>query len=489
MKTDAKRTDSLFTNRARGGVIGGSGYNFQDAYVITALPGWLGEPAFHSFIKEGFEDVDVRFEDATGTCTWHYQLKNHEVGAPEFRQVLGRFRELAGHSDLRPKRFILACAGLAVRLVSLWQLVQEYRGARRTYSESELDFSRRDLEARIDQLELGEFADLIIDQVDLEHEIPRLRDGNHIDLMERFRGRFIQLPHFHGEPPEVLDRLFLQLAFRVNKAVRVGLTRSEIELMVKEELASATIGQATVVYLHGWARQTYDVPPDVEVDWTKHFDHATLLVPRPDVWDKELTPELERLRLRLDEDGHRRSILLRSRAPLSAGLAFGHTFAEAAGYNITVQQPSPGVPGGMQHWGTDSLPDAAEPLEASEVEGDPNAQEVAVAVGVTDDIRARVEKYLGQAAFPIRATLYLYPKGGPSPVSVNEENVTWLAASIKRSVRRFADQHQASLVHLFYYGPLGLAVLLGQKLNGLPDIQCYERDKVAGYRPTCRLPG
>jgi hypothetical protein len=31
-------------------------------------------------------------------------------------------------------------------------------------------------------------------------------------------------------------------------------------------------------------------------------------------------------------------------------------------------------------------------------------------------------------------------------------------------------------------------VLLGQKLNGLADIQCYERDKTNGYVPSCRLP-
>ncbi|MGH8703153.1 MAG: SAVED domain-containing protein [Burkholderiales bacterium] len=43
-------------------------------------------------------------------------------------------------------------------------------------------------------------------------------------------------------------------------------------------------------------------------------------------------------------------------------------------------------------------------------------------------------------------------------------------------------------MHLFFFGPFGLAVLLGQKLNGLADIQCYERSKAPGYTPSCRLP-
>ena len=56
-------------------------------------------------------------------------------------------------------------------------------------------------------------------------------------------------------------------------------------------------------------------------------------------------------------------------------------------------------------------------------------------------------------------------------------------------MRRFADRHEAGLIHFFFFGPLGLAVLLGQKFNGLPDIQCYERNKIDGYGPSCRLTG
>jgi len=79
----AEKTNSLFTPKHRGGVIGGSGYNFQDAYIVMQIPEWIGTPGFHSFLKEGFDDIDVRFDQGETSEFWHYQLKNHQLGLQE----------------------------------------------------------------------------------------------------------------------------------------------------------------------------------------------------------------------------------------------------------------------------------------------------------------------------------------------------------------------------------------------------------------------
>jgi hypothetical protein len=487
MRHRRRQTKSLFDRRARGGVIGGAGYNFQDAYIITALPAWLSNPAFRSFIKEGFEDVDARFDDGRDAWTWHYQLKDHPVAASELREALVGFAVSAGRTDLNATRFILGCTGLAPNVASLWKLIKEFRGARKIHPEIALGATRKDLEAQIVKLKLADWADLIIDRVEIDHENPALRDTEPSALMERFRGRFITLPLYHHEEPAVLDRLFMGLMVPINKAIRLGITREEIRHLVEDELATATKGPATVVYLHGWLRQQYDVPADVELDWTRDFDHATLRVAPPEIWRDELLPALGDVRARFDGDGHRRSIWLRARAPLSAGIAFGHAFAEAAGYSITVQQPTPGASGAIQYWRTDSVADGAEQLEIREVEGEATGAEVAVGVGITDDPQPKVEEYLSRAGLKVRASLYLSPPGGPSPSRVNERNVGGVATALKRGMRGFVDRQGARLIHLFYFGPLGLAVLLGQKLNGLADIQCYERNKTTGYTPSCRL--
>ena len=99
-----------------------------------------------------------------------------------------------------------------------------------------------------------------------------------------------------------------------------------------------------------------------------------------------------------------------------------------------------------------------------------------------------MEHYLNQTDLKIRAFLYLQPFGGLSATSVDDRTVGAFASAAKREIRRACNRYQPRLIHLFYLGPLGLAVLLGQKLNGLADIQCYERSKTTGYTPSCRLP-
>jgi hypothetical protein len=306
--------------------------------------------------------------------------------------------------------------------------------------------------------------------------------------MERFRGTFIQIPLYRGESHEVLDRLFGRLMIQINRAIRVGITREEIEAVIKAELAAATKGRAIVVYLHGWARQAYDLPPDEEIDWTPYFDHTTLHVPGVGVWERELLPALRAVRERFDGDPTRRLIWLRARAPLSAGIAFGYAFPEAIGYSIRIQQPSPGAHQAVQYWETDSPVEGNYHLDAQELENDPAGQDLLVGVGITDDPRSKVEQCLAHAGLQIRASLYLYPPGGPSATSVTERTVGACAAAVKREIRRMANRYEPRVIHFFYFGPLGLAVLLGQKLNGLADIQCYERSKSVGYTPSCRLP-
>jgi SMODS-associated and fused to various effectors sensor domain len=488
MKTPKPQGDTLFAPRQRGGVIGGLGYNFQDAYIITVLPKWLARPDFVSFMKEGFDDVDVVFTNSGTSSTWHYQLKDHEVSLAEFRKIVGDFAAAAGRPGVNATSFVLGCCGLASKVRALWAKIQEFRGARKTYSEAALASTKVQLLSDFKKLGLSDHADLLLDVIEIDYENPGLHDADARMLKERFRGLFMALPLYRGEAAAALDRLFEGLLVRVNKAVRTGISRDEVERLIGTELAAAVKGRAVVVHLHGWTRQAYDLVADEEIDWTEHFDHATLRVPAPEVWASELMPALHAVRARFDANLDRRFIWLRTRAPLSAGLAFGHAFAEAAGYSIRIQQPSPGAAEPIQHWETDAQADPKYQIGCDEVDGDPAGYELVVGIGVTDDPRPKVEHYLAQTNLKVRAAMYLRPSGGASATSVDATTVGAFASAAKREIRRACNSHQPRLIHLFYFGPLGLAVLLGPKLNGLADIQCYERSKTTGYTPSCRLP-
>ncbi|MFW1406318.1 SAVED domain-containing protein [Vibrio parahaemolyticus] len=48
------------------------------------------------------------------------------------------------------------------------------------------------------------------------------------------------------------------------------------------------------------------------------------------------------------------------------------------------------------------------------------------------------------------------------------------------------NKYKSKKTHLFYFGPFGLAVFLGQKLTSVGAIQLYEFQD-PGYNPSCLL--
>src|SRR5262249_45724338 len=158
--------------------------------------------------------------------------------------------------------------------------------------EAALESTRAELLKDLKKRRLSDDAEFLVDAVEIDHENPGLRDADARTLKERFRGAFVTLPFHWGDDAAVLDRLFEGLMVRVNKATRSGISRADVEDLIRTELAAAIKGPAAVVHMHGWARQAYDLAADEEIDWTDHFDHATLRVPTAEVWANELMPAL-----------------------------------------------------------------------------------------------------------------------------------------------------------------------------------------------------
>jgi hypothetical protein len=94
---------------------------------------------------------------------------------------------------------------------------------------------------------------------------------------------------------------------------------------------------------------------DFVLDWSRQFDFSTTprRVPAPDVWERELLPELLALPEKI---GRRGLIQLKSTATLAAGLAFGYVFREVGRYHLAVEQITSGQPTTM--WRTDEPPQA-----------------------------------------------------------------------------------------------------------------------------------
>src|SRR5262249_58169461 len=166
----------------------------------------------------------------------------------------------------------------------------------------------------------------------------------------------------------------------------------------------------------------------------------------------------------------------------------GHTFSAAQGYNLRIEQPVPGSSESVQYWQTDDIIDLEFRIQGEESAGGPEADEIAAAIGVTGDPRPTIATYLAESGLTVKSTVYIAPAGGVHETSLSAKTFAAFARAAKEKIREACQQHNPRRIHLFYFGPLGLAVLLGQKLNGLVDVQCYERSKTKGYAPSCVLP-
>ena len=477
----------LFSKKARGGVIGGTGYNFQDAYIVTQIPEWLLSPHFASFMKEGLDDVDVHIECNSRPEIWYYQIKSHKVTKKDLQEIVRNFSDKLEQPGITLARPILGCCGLIPDIGSLYRKIREFRELQKSNPIEALCRERADIVDRIAKLGLADHTDMVLDRLEVEETHPGLRDTDPAILMDIFRGRFVRLPSYGGEDHSIIDEVFKELALWVNKGIRVTVTRSKLEKVIAAGLANARKGSATVVYLHVWQRQDHDIRCDHEIDWTEHFDQTTRSVPPPATWNNKLLPELRDLREAFDRESRKRNIELYSRAPLSAGIAFGHTFSDASGYSIQIKQRSPGATSPLQLWCSDA-PIQDEPEIIVEAKnGDRTAKGAVVAVGVTGDPRARLKQCLEAFGISVKAFLYIAPTAGVGDTAINKQNVVGFARAVKREMRSFCDDYSPRTIHFFYYGPFGLSVLIGQKLNGLVDIQCYERHKTQGYSPSCLL--
>jgi len=168
---------ALGNKQARGGVIGGKGYSFQAAYIVSRIPRWLEDVDFAEFLQEGAGDVDVLFRRTDGEERWYIQVKSHAVTPAKARDVFAQFAKIDEGSPDTYRRFILACPGLSEDLSQLRAAVQEWRGMARFFRRGEdkiIDNTWADLENLVQTLKLPVSADFLVDKVSFDTDLARI---------------------------------------------------------------------------------------------------------------------------------------------------------------------------------------------------------------------------------------------------------------------------------------------------------------------------
>ena len=128
MDTEQTNDAGFISKSNMGGLRGGKGYRFQDHYIVSRVIYWLRDPDFCALTPEGAGDVDVRFERNDEARRWFVQVKNHEIGLAEARDVLQKqFLDSETESPDTWQRFYLAAPALHPKIEKLRTQVERLR--------------------------------------------------------------------------------------------------------------------------------------------------------------------------------------------------------------------------------------------------------------------------------------------------------------------------------------------------------------------------
>lgn len=233
--------------------------------------------------------------------------------------------------------------------------------------------------------------------------------------------------------------------------------------------------------IHGWARQVYDGRPTVELDWTRFFDREHRRVASPETWASALSPQLRAARANLEALPNGRYVDVRGKMPLTAALAVGFGFPVVRGFSLRAEQPSAG---GTNLWRSDAAPSKKRLVIVKEY-GE-LGQDIVIGLAVTEKGLQDMERL--SSSLRANAFIYAEPDGGPASTSVqSESDAVALAHGAKDVIRDARQKYAASRVHLVFFGPVSVALFLGQLLNAVGTIVTYERTAEGEYQESVTL--
>jgi hypothetical protein len=205
---------------------------------------------------------------------------------------------------------------------------------------------------------------------------------------------------------------------------------------------------------------------DYAVDWAARFEGASPYVKRrplaPATWS-QLQMDIDAAPLRMPPGTA--SIAVTGSLRLAPAFAVGAAFRMVTGVDLAVAQRG-------QVWSSAAQYNAAPAPDVKEY-GLGLGSELAVAIAVASDPTEDVLDYLREQQVPVSRLLVLRPFGGPKDNSIPDAaTANALAVSIRDLLRRACRAHPA--IHLFQAGPMGLALLLGNRWNRLRPTTVYE---------------
>ena len=218
-------------------------------------------------------------------------------------------------------------------------------------------------------------------------------------------------------------------------------------------------------------------PGYLSVDGTNLFGGETNRPGDPEDWQRYLAG-IRDLQGVLARWTQRRDMTLRIRSHLTAAIAFGRVFNQAAGWRTTIQ----GRHGEVGITDRDGHPDLCHALEKGAASGDLSIEIDLLGVNVSD-LASGVLQDLSE---PIVNRLCIWRDG--SNQDLRPDDIASMTTGVANAIREAVFEIRPVRVHLFCASPVEFAAHLGHRLTSLhADLHLYERDGHE-YRPSLIVP-
>ena len=489
IKKKSNKTFSLVHPMAMGGIYGGDGYTFQDRFIVCTIPKWISDQTFIKIMPEGTGDVDVVFRDGRKHIYDHIQVKDHTVNTTEFREVIESFVKIDRATKKIYRKFFLATPSVNAQVKSFYKLLERYRHGKKLYDPSDrkaLKTTEAELKRIFTKLGLKSQFNFIVIKLELQIGSFDFNDNNVCKQM--FISGLLEHPKYKERIAEILKPAYSILIEQVLAHRGKVLDQSKIHSFI-DSVISGTASQleANVLHVHNWTAEKYDLKATHTLDWTPVFDRQTRTIPSEEVWNKTLVPELYQTKDKISRKTSNRHIVFRGKTTLTTGVALGIVFPEIGNWTFELIQPPQII-----SWKSDANKIKKYKLDHEEIEPgsvglEQKEGEIVVIFNITGKALNEVVAYFKAMSFGIKAIILIQPVKGSGNFSIqNDSEAVTLASAAKEILKEKILKYKARKTHLFFYGPLGLAIFLGQKLTAVGEIQLYEF-KDPGYKPSASI--
>lgn len=210
---------------------------------------------------------------------------------------------------------------------------------------------------------------------------------------------------------------------------------------------------------------THPKEPIIKMDWTHRFGET---LPSEPVWNGRFVPILDSVIKTIYSIMPERRLIFQGKAKLSAAFSLGFITRKVTGVTASWMQ-------GKRYSGEEEIWD---------ISTDPSKTDVQINrdFGYTSNSDGAAMISISEDVDKVSARESDYPKFGPSielksknySANIDSSQASGIARKVEDLMKELSQEHRnLEKIHFLIASPIGLAFIIGQVTNALPDIQTY----------------